>query len=248
MAYDADAIIVGAGLAGLVAAAELVEAGKRVIVLDQEPEQSLGGQAFWSLGGIFLVDSPEQRRMRIRNSHALALDDWMGTAAFDRDEDFWPRQWAEAYVAFAAGEKRSWLHERGVRFFPVVGWAERGGAQRHRPRQFGAALSSHLGNRAGRARALHSARARGGEAGTRRLQVPSSRQRTGKVRRCRRRRARRHPRTDRTSSAARKVRARWSAASSSGRRRSSSPPAASAPVTSWCARTGRSVSDRRRSG
>ena len=127
MAYDADAIIVGAGLAGLVAAAELVEAGKRVIVLDQEPEQSLGGQAFWSLGGIFLVDSPEQRRMRIRDLHALALDDWMGTAAFDRDEDFWPRQWAEAYVAFAAGEKRSWLHERGVRFFPVVGWAERGG-------------------------------------------------------------------------------------------------------------------------
>jgi predicted oxidoreductase len=127
MAYDADAIIVGAGLAGLVAAAELVEAGKRIIVLDQEPEQSLGGQAFWSLGGIFLVDSPEQRRMRIRDSHALALDDWMGTAAFDRDADFWPRQWAEAYVAFAAGEKRAWLHERGVRFFPVVGWAERGG-------------------------------------------------------------------------------------------------------------------------
>ena len=127
MAYDADAIIVGAGLAGLVAAAELVEAGKKIIVLDQEPEQSLGGQAFWSFGGIFLVDSPEQRRMGIHDSQALALDDWLGTAAFDRDEDFWPRQWAEAYVAFAAGEKRSWLRQRGVRFFPVVGWAERGG-------------------------------------------------------------------------------------------------------------------------
>jgi uncharacterized protein len=127
MAYDADAIIVGAGLAGLVAAAELIDAGKKIIVLDQEPEQSLGGQAFWSLGGIFLVDSPEQRRMGIRDSHALALEDWMGTAAFDREEDFWPRQWAQAYVAFAAGEKRSWLRERGLRFFPVVGWAERGG-------------------------------------------------------------------------------------------------------------------------
>ena len=127
MADDADVIIVGAGLSGLVAAAELAEAGKTIIVLDQEPEQSLGGQAFWSFGGIFLVDSPEQRRLRIRNSHALALDDWMGTAAFDRDEDFWPRQWAQAYVAFAAGEKRSWLHARGLRFFPVVGWAERGG-------------------------------------------------------------------------------------------------------------------------
>lgn len=127
MAYDADVIIVGAGLAGLVAAVELADAGKKIIVLDQEPEQSLGGQAFWSLGGIFLVDSPEQRRMGIRDSHALALDDWLGTAAFDRDEDLWPCRWAEAYVAFAAGEKRSWLRERGVRFFPVVGWAERGG-------------------------------------------------------------------------------------------------------------------------
>ena len=127
MGYDADAIIVGAGLAGLVAAAELIDAGRKIIIVDQEPEQSLGGQAFWSLGGIFLVDSPEQRRMGIRDSHALALEDWMGTAAFDRDEDFWPRRWAEAYVAFAAGEKRSWLRERGLRFFPVVGWAERGG-------------------------------------------------------------------------------------------------------------------------
>lgn len=127
MADDADVIIVGAGLAGLVAAAELAEAGKKIIIVDQEPEQSLGGQAFWSFGGLFLVDSPEQRRMRIRDSHDLALEDWMGTAAFDRPEDFWPRKWAEAYVGFAAGEKRSWLIERGLKFFPVVGWAERGG-------------------------------------------------------------------------------------------------------------------------
>ncbi len=127
MAFDADVLIVGAGLAGLVAATELIAARKKIIVLDQEPEQSLGGQAFWSFGGIFLVDLPEQRRMGIHDSYALALNDWMGTAAFDRDEDFWPRQWAAAYVAFAAGEKRSWLRDRGIRFFPVVGWAERGG-------------------------------------------------------------------------------------------------------------------------
>ncbi|TIR73360.1 MAG: FAD-binding dehydrogenase [Mesorhizobium sp.] len=127
MADDADVIIVGAGLAGLVAAAELAEAGKKIIIVDQEPEQSLGGQAFWSFGGLFLVDSPEQRRMRIRDSHDLAAADWMGTAAFDRAEDFWPRKWAEAYLGFAAGEKRSWLIERGLKFFPVVGWAERGG-------------------------------------------------------------------------------------------------------------------------
>jgi predicted oxidoreductase len=127
MAYDADVIVIGAGLAGLVATAELVDAGRKVILVDQEPERSIGGQAHWSFGGLFFVDSPEQRRMRIKDSHALAMQDWLGTAGFDREEDRWPRKWAEAYVDFAAGEKRAWLHRQGVRFFPVVGWAERGG-------------------------------------------------------------------------------------------------------------------------
>ncbi|MGP3925662.1 FAD-binding dehydrogenase [Streptomyces sp. 8N616] len=127
MAYDADVIVIGAGLAGLAATAELADAGRRVILLDQEPEASLGGQAHWSFGGLFFVDSPEQRRMRIRDSHDLAWQDWLGTAAFDREEDHWPRRWAEAYVDFASGEKRAWLRAQGVRIFPVVGWAERGG-------------------------------------------------------------------------------------------------------------------------
>jgi uncharacterized protein len=127
MSHDADAVVVGAGLAGLVATAELAAAGRRVIVVEQEPAVSLGGQAFWSFGGLFLVNSPEQRRMGVRDSHDLALQDWLGSAGFDRPEDEWPRRWAEAYVAFAAGEKRPWLHAKGVRFFPVVGWAERGG-------------------------------------------------------------------------------------------------------------------------
>jgi predicted oxidoreductase len=124
---DADVIVVGAGLAGLVATAELADAGRRVLLLDQEPEASLGGQAFWSLGGLMLVDSPEQRRMRVRDSYELALQDWLGTAGFDRPEDHWPRRWAEAYVGFCAGEKRSWLHGLGVRWLPNPGWAERGG-------------------------------------------------------------------------------------------------------------------------
>jgi uncharacterized protein len=124
---DADVIIVGGGLAGLAAAAELADAKRRVILIDQEPEASLGGQAFWSFGGLMLIDSPEQRRLGIRDSRELAMQDWLGSAAFDRPEDRWPRQWAEAYVDFAAGEKRSWLHAQGVRWFPVVGWAERGG-------------------------------------------------------------------------------------------------------------------------
>ncbi|WP_267967536.1 FAD-binding dehydrogenase [Neorhizobium galegae] len=127
MSDSVDAIVVGAGLAGLVAATELADAGRSVIILDQEPEQNLGGQAFWSLGGLFLVDSPEQRRMGIRDCLDLAWQDWLGTAGFDREEDHWPRLWAQAYVAFAAGEKRSWLRQMGHRIFPIVGWAERGG-------------------------------------------------------------------------------------------------------------------------
>ncbi|MFI2665306.1 FAD-binding dehydrogenase [Micromonospora carbonacea] len=124
---DADVIVVGAGLAGLVAATEAADAGRTVLLLDQEPEQNLGGQAWWSFGGLFLVDSPEQRRMGVRDSVELAWQDWLGSAAFDRPEDHWPRRWAEAYVHFAAGEKRPWLRSMGHRFFPVVGWAERGG-------------------------------------------------------------------------------------------------------------------------
>jgi predicted oxidoreductase len=124
-----DCIVIGAGLAGLVATAELADAGKKVLLLDQEPEASLGGQAWWSFGGLFLVDSPEQRRMGIKDSKELAWQDWLGAAGFDRedDEDYWGKKWAEAYVDFAAEEKRQWLYNMGVRFFPVVGWAERGG-------------------------------------------------------------------------------------------------------------------------
>jgi hypothetical protein len=123
----ADVLVVGWGLAGLVAAGEAAAAGKRVILLDQEPRTNLGGQAWWSFGGLFFIDSPEQRRMGIRDSFELAHQDWFGTAGFDREEDAWPRRWAEAYLQFAHGEKRAWLKQKGVGFFPVVGWAERGG-------------------------------------------------------------------------------------------------------------------------
>ncbi|GAA3110130.1 hypothetical protein GCM10020254_65210 [Streptomyces goshikiensis] len=154
MTYDADVIVIGAGLAGLVATAELVDAGRKVILLDQEPEQSLGGQAHWSFGGLFFVGSPEQRRMRIKDSRELALQDWYGTAGFDREEDAWPRRWAEAYVDFAAGEKRPWLHAQGVRFFPVVGWAERGGYDANGHGNSVPPLPHHLGHRPRPGRAL----------------------------------------------------------------------------------------------
>jgi hypothetical protein len=130
---DSDVIVIGAGLAGLVATAELADAGRRVLLLDQEPASNLGGQAFWSFGGLFLVDSPEQRRFGIKDSFELARQDWLGSAGFDRGvddpagQDYWGYRWAEAYLAFAAGEKRAWLHGQGVRWVPLVGWAERGG-------------------------------------------------------------------------------------------------------------------------
>lgn len=128
MAEHADVIIVGGGLSGLVAAHELTKRRKKVLLLDQEGEQNLGGQAFWSLGGLCMIDTPEQRRMRIRDSLELATQDWLGSAQFDRDEDYWPRQWAHAYLEFAHGEMRAYLHDLGMRWFPVVGWAERGGS------------------------------------------------------------------------------------------------------------------------
>lgn len=125
-----DVAIIGAGLAGLVAACELIDAKKKVLLVDQEPENSMGGQAYWSFGGIFLVNSPEQRRLGIKDSKELAWQDWQGTAGFDRleDEDSWAYKWAKAYVDFAAGEKYDWLKSKGIKFFPVVGWAERGGS------------------------------------------------------------------------------------------------------------------------
>jgi predicted oxidoreductase len=131
---DADVVVVGAGLAGLVATCELAESGRSVVLLDQESQANLGGQAWWSFGGLFLVDTPEQRRMGITDSFDLAWQDWQGTAGWDRvtnpdgtpGPDHWGRQWGRAYVEWAAGEKRGWLRERGISFFPVVGWAERG--------------------------------------------------------------------------------------------------------------------------
>lgn len=128
---DADVIIIGAGLAGLVASNELVRAGKRVIIVEQENAANLGGQAFWSFGGIFLVDSPMQRRLGVKDSFELAWQDWQGSAGWDRldgahPEDEWAQKWGRAYVEFAAGEKRAWLQQQGVKFTPVVGWAERG--------------------------------------------------------------------------------------------------------------------------
>lgn len=124
--FKPDAIIIGTGLAGLTAAMEITNAGKKVLLLDQETEKNIGGQAYWSFGGLFLINSPQQRLMGIKDSFDLAHQDWMSTASFDRSEDYWPRQWAEAYLNFAAAEKYDYLAKLGIKLMFMVGWAERG--------------------------------------------------------------------------------------------------------------------------
>lgn len=125
--HTADVLVIGAGLAGLVAACGAADTGRSVVIVDQEPGASLGGQAWWSFGGLFLIGSPEQRRLGITDSAELALGDWLGSAGFDRPEDHWPRRWAESFVEFSAGPFRSYLKSLGVKLFPIVQWAERGG-------------------------------------------------------------------------------------------------------------------------
>ena len=238
---DADAIVVGAGLAGLVAAAELADAGRRVIILDQEGEASLGGQAFWSFGGLFFVDSPEQRRLRIRDCRELALQDWLGSAGFDRDEDHWPRRWAEAYVDFAAGEKRAWLRQQGLQIFPIVGWAERGGY-----------LATGHGNSVPRFHVTWGTgpgviepfvrRVREAEQPRPRLvPLPPSRHGADEDRRRGRRRAGRRARAEQCGARHGELAPRSSARSRCARRRSSSRRAASAAIMSWCGAIGRSA-------
>ena len=175
MNAETDVIVVGGGIAGLVAATEVADAGKRVVVVDQEGEQNLGGQAFWSLGGLFMVDTPEQRRFRIKDSYELALSDWLGSAGFDRPEDHWPRKWAEAYVMFAAGEMRPWLKAARHDVVPGGGLGRARRVWRVRARQFRAAISHHVGNRPGRPRSIRATSQRSRNRGPSALPLSPSR-------------------------------------------------------------------------
>ncbi len=123
--YKADAVIVGGGLAGIATAIELLDCGKKVVLLDRDVEANLGGLAKRSFGGICMVDTPEQRRMGIEDSPELALSDWISFAEFEEDA-IWPKKWAEFYTASSLEYIYHWLKERGVSFLAMVNWPERG--------------------------------------------------------------------------------------------------------------------------
>lgn len=123
--YRADTVVVGGGLAGLVTAIELLDAGQSVVLLESGPRCRLGGLARQAFGGIFVVGTPEQRRNGIRDSPELALQDWLTYGELDESEE-WPRRWAEVYVNESREVVYDWLRGCGLKFFPVVHWVERG--------------------------------------------------------------------------------------------------------------------------
>ena len=122
---QSDVVIVGAGIAGLVAAHECLERGKSVTIIDRHGAENVGGLARTAFGGMALVGTPVQRRMGIKDSSALALSDWCSFAEFG-DADVWPRKWAQAYVEQSAEKVFHWLREKGMRFLPAINWVERG--------------------------------------------------------------------------------------------------------------------------
>jgi len=120
-----DVVIVGAGIAGLVAAHECLEKGKSVTIIDRHAEEHVGGLARTAFGGMALVGTPIQKRMGVRDTPELALSDWQSFAEFSGDDN-WPKLWAESYVEQSAERVFHWLREKGMRFMPAVNWVERG--------------------------------------------------------------------------------------------------------------------------
>ncbi len=122
---ESDILIIGAGIAGLVAAHECLEHGRSVTLVERHDETRVGGLARWAFGGMALVGTPLQKRLGVRDTPELALSDWHSFAEF-ADSDVWPMRWAEAYVEQSAERVFHWLRDKGLRFMPAVNWVERG--------------------------------------------------------------------------------------------------------------------------
>lgn len=123
--YRGEVLIVGGGIAGIATALDLLDSGKSVVLLDRDEGDVFGGLARESFGGMFFVDSPEQRRQGMRDSTELALRDWCSFAEFGPNDD-WPKAWAEAYVHRCTPDVYQWVRQYGVRFMPVINWVECG--------------------------------------------------------------------------------------------------------------------------
>ncbi|QTD43983.1 FAD-binding dehydrogenase [Ottowia testudinis] len=130
--HQSEVIIIGGGLAGIVCALQLLDAGRRVLLLDRDAPEHFGGLAKESFGGLLIVDTPLQRRQKLKDSPDLALQDWLAFGAFDAASAqpghpfYWPRQWAEHYVGDSLQHLYHWLTARGVGFLPLPLWVERG--------------------------------------------------------------------------------------------------------------------------
>lgn len=123
--HQADIIIVGGGIAGIITALELLDSGKKITIIDRDSENNFGGLAKWAFGGMFFVDTKHQRRGGITDSVELAKRDWFSFAEFD-EKEYWGKKWAEQYIHLCTEHAYKWLKKRGISFFPVINWVERG--------------------------------------------------------------------------------------------------------------------------
>ncbi len=122
---QSDVLVIGGGLAGLVTAIECLRAGHAVTLVDRDTPERLGGLALWAFGGMALVDTPLQRRMKLRDSPEIALADWLRFGELG-EGDVLPRQWASHYVEHSREQVYEWVIASGLKFMPAVNWVERG--------------------------------------------------------------------------------------------------------------------------
>ncbi|MBZ0088119.1 MAG: FAD-dependent oxidoreductase [Thermomonas sp.] len=122
---QSDVLVIGGGLAGIVAALECLRAGNRVALVDRDTRERFGGLALWAFGGMTLVGTPLQERAGIPDSAERALRDWVRFGELDPN-DTWPYLWAQHYVERSRNDVHDWLEAHGIGFLPAVNWVERG--------------------------------------------------------------------------------------------------------------------------